>query len=196
MTSRAPTGAAVLQSRVTGAITEAVLAEWTEKGYARMSMEAVARRAGVGKSALYRRWESKQQMALAVLDELHVAAVVVPDTGSLEGDLHGLMTAMQTWLDYPRIVPIMADLVAETTRDPELSHAVETLARAPYRAQAYEIFDRAHARGELHADVDREVVVELIASIVFWRNIVRGEPTTEEYRRNAITTIGRGCSAG
>ena len=178
---------------MTGAITDAILAEWTEKGYARMSMEAVARRAGVGKSALYRRWESKQQMALAVLDDVHVAAVIAPDMGSLEGDLNGLITAMQAWLAHPQIGPIMADLVAETTRDPELGHAVETFARVPYRAQAYEIFDRANARGELHAATDREVGVEPIASIMFWRNISRAEPPTEEYLRKVIATICRGC---
>ncbi|GAA3156686.1 helix-turn-helix domain-containing protein [Nonomuraea salmonea] len=64
MSRRTPTGAAVLQPQVTEAITEAVLDELAENGYARLSMEAVAKRAGVGKSALYRRWASKQEMAM------------------------------------------------------------------------------------------------------------------------------------
>src|SRR5688500_14215538 len=55
MTKRTPTGAAVLQPQVTSAITEAVLDELALHGYGRLSMEAVAKRAEVGKSALYRR---------------------------------------------------------------------------------------------------------------------------------------------
>jgi AcrR family transcriptional regulator len=60
MTRRTPTGAAVLQPEITKAITGAVFDELADQGYARLSMEAVAKRAGVGKSALYRRWPSKQ----------------------------------------------------------------------------------------------------------------------------------------
>ena len=60
--ARTPTGAAVLQPEVTQAITDAVLHELAEQGYGRLSMEAVAKRAGVGKSALYRRWASKDEM--------------------------------------------------------------------------------------------------------------------------------------
>jgi AcrR family transcriptional regulator len=194
MGTRAATGAAVLQTRVTEAITEAVLREWTDKGYARISMEAVARRAGVGKSALYRRWPSKQDMSLAVLDELHVSAVSVPDTGSLAGDLDALMEAMQAWLTYPHIAPIMADLIAETARDPELGQAVETLLRASYRSQLQRVFDRANARGELRSDADPDVIVDLIASIVFWRIVVRAQPLTDDYRRAVLATIQHGCA--
>ena len=106
MTKRAPTGAAVLQPRVTTAITEAVLAELTEHGYGRVSMEAVAKRAGVGKSALYRRWPSEQDMVIAALAELSVPAAEVPDTGSLRGDLRSMLQAVHDWLADPRIAAI------------------------------------------------------------------------------------------
>ena len=73
--ARPASGGAVLRQRVTDAITEAAFAELAEGGYARMSMEAVARRAGVGKAALYRRWPSKLAMVTElirtrVIDEL------------------------------------------------------------------------------------------------------------------------------
>ncbi len=194
MTQRAPAGAAVLQPHVTRAITEAVLSEWADKGYARLSMEAVARRAGVGKSALYRRWSSKQDMALAVLDELRAAAVAIPDTGSLYGDLEALMRAMSAWLTYPRIAPIVADMVAETTRDPNLSEAVETLLRSPQRSEAQPIFDRAIARGELSPDTNPDLILELFASNIHWRIIVRALPVTDDYIRTVITTIQHGLT--
>src|SRR3954470_15417771 len=101
MTRRAPTGAALLQPGVPKAITEAVLAEWAEHGYARLSMEGVAKRAGVGKSALYRRWPSKQEMAVAVISEFSVALAAIPDTGSLRGDLREALDWVVTWLGDP-----------------------------------------------------------------------------------------------
>src|ERR671938_244016 len=61
---REPAGAAVLQESVTAAITSAMFDQLAEIGYARMSMDAVARRAGVGKAAVYRRWRSKQAMLI------------------------------------------------------------------------------------------------------------------------------------
>lgn len=192
MTGRAPAGAAVLQPHVTQAITDAVLQEWTDKGFARMSMETVAKRAGVGKGSLYRRWSSKQDMAMAVLKELRLTVPTDPDTGSLYGDLQALVRAMLAWLADPRIAPILADLVAQTTRDPDLGEAVETLLRSPFRSQAQAMFDRAITRGELSADADPEVILELVASIIYWRIIVRGQPVTDAYLHTVLTTIEYG----
>lgn len=59
-----PAGAAVLRQDVTEAIRAAVLEELAAVGFARMSIEAVARRAGVGKTAVYRRWKSKLHLVL------------------------------------------------------------------------------------------------------------------------------------
>ncbi|RYZ59046.1 MAG: TetR/AcrR family transcriptional regulator, partial [Proteobacteria bacterium] len=56
---RAPSGAAVMQPAVTDALTRELFGEWAERGYAAISLERVALRAGVGKAALYRRWPSK-----------------------------------------------------------------------------------------------------------------------------------------
>ncbi|MEK8169615.1 TetR/AcrR family transcriptional regulator [Streptomyces sp. M19] len=87
-------------------------------------MEAVARRAGVGKSALYRRWSSKRAMVLAVTTELSLELVAdLPDTGTLRGDLLGVLRAVADWLTHPRFARILPDLIAQATRD-------ETLARA------------------------------------------------------------------
>lgn len=189
MSTREPAGAAVLQPRVTDAITEAVLDEWTDNGYARISMEAVARRAKVGKSALYRRWPSKQDMAMAVLGQRSQTAFPAPDTGSLHGDLFAIMQAMHTWLTTPRIAPIVADLVAETTRDPDLGAAVETVLRTPHRAQVQAMFENASARGELGPTADPDIVLELIAAIIYWRAIVRPQPLDDTYLHAVINTI-------
>ena len=156
-----PTGAAVLRPEMTAAITEAVLDELAEQGYSRLSMEAVAKRAGVGKSALYRRWASKQDMALAVIAEFSVAKATFPDTGSLRGDLR--IARRADGLADPS--PVFADPARPRRRDrpqpqvgrPGRKHDGRSAPRAGAR------FQRAIERGELHPDVDMELALDLLA---------------------------------
>lgn len=173
MTRRTPTGAAVLQPAVTKSITEAVLAELAEQGYSRLSMEAVAKRAGVGKSALYRRWPSKQDMAIAVISELSVELAPAPDTGSLRGDMREVLDSMLDWLSHPLFFRILPDLVAEMARNAELGAVVETMIGIPRRARGAEILRRAITRGELSPDLDLEIALDILVGPLYWRLSVR-----------------------
>src|ERR1700749_1860282 len=112
-TERTATGGAALRPRVTDAITEATFTELAGAGYARLSMEGVARRAGVGKAALYRRWSSKQEM----LEELIRAAVEdtlppIPDTGALRTDLRELLGTYRGQLAHPVVSSVGPALLA------------------------------------------------------------------------------------
>ncbi|TYB64405.1 TetR/AcrR family transcriptional regulator [Nonomuraea sp. PA05] len=173
MTRRTPTGAAVLQTSVTEAITEAVLDEWAEHGYGRLSMEAVAKRAGVGKSALYRRWASKEEMAMSVISEILAAETSVPDTGSLRGDVRAALDAIMELYVHPRFSRILPDLAAEAARNPELGHVNESMVCTPRREQSRVMFERAIERGEVPADLDMELVLDLVVAPIYWRLSVR-----------------------
>jgi AcrR family transcriptional regulator len=173
MIRRTPTGAAVLQPAITAAITDAVLTELAEQGYARLSMEAVAKRAGVGKSALYRRWPSKQEMALAVVAEFSVMRAVAPDTGSLRGDIRESLDTLMQWLSHSTFSRILPDLVAEMARNPELSDVVDSMVGQPRRDRARVMLQRAITRGELEPDTDMELALDLLAAPVYWRLLVR-----------------------
>ncbi|MEU0873544.1 TetR/AcrR family transcriptional regulator [Nocardia brasiliensis] len=181
MTRRTPTGAAVLQPEITKSITEAVLDELAEQGFARMSMEAVAKRAGVGKSALYRRWPSKLEMALAVLAEFSVSRATVADTGSLRGDLRETLDGLLEWLTHPRFSRILPDLVAETARNPELAEFVDTMIGTPRRTRGAELLRRAIDRGELPADLNIELALDVVAAPLYWRLSVRSAPIDSDY---------------
>ena len=181
MTRRAPTGAALLQPTVTHAITEAVLDEWAQHGYARLSMEAVAKRAGVGKSALYRRWASKQEMAMTVIAEFCVDRTLVPDTGSLRGDLRGALDGVVRWLTDPRFSRILPDLAAETARNAELGDFSRRMIGTPRRERSETMLRRAVDRGELRPDADLDLVLDLIAAPLYWRLSVRTAPLEPDY---------------
>jgi AcrR family transcriptional regulator len=172
MTGRAPTGGALHRPRVTSAIQEAALAELAEHGYARLSMDAVARRAGVGKAAIYRRWSSK----IALVGDLIGDVFVPPGTSvadNLGDDLHGLMASFAALLSTPRMSAIMADLASEARRSPELSQRIEETVGGPYRSRVTDLLDRAISRGELPPGLDREAALDLTFSSMYWRVVVR-----------------------
>ncbi|MEV4805508.1 TetR/AcrR family transcriptional regulator [Nonomuraea sp. NPDC049421] len=195
MSRRTPTGAAVLQPQVTEAITEAVLDELAANGYARLSMEAVAKRAGVGKSALYRRWASKQEMAMGVIRAYSIAMISVPDTGTLRGDLRASLGVLTQWLTHPRFARILPDLVAEMVRNPELGEVVGLLVGEPKRERTAEIFLRAVERGELPRDTDIDLALDLIAAPVYWRLAVRAAEAGPTYLDDLTDVLLRALSA-
>ncbi|MGW7690876.1 TetR/AcrR family transcriptional regulator [Streptomyces asiaticus] len=194
-TRRPPSGAATLRADKTAAISEAVLDELAEQGYGRLSMEAVAKRAGVGKSALYRRWPSKQRMVIAVVSELSVALVELPDAGSLRGDVLAGLHAVADWLTHPRFSRILPDLIAEAQRDEELSQALARCIGEPRRARMADALDRAVDRGELPPDLDRELALDLLGGLVYWRVSARGAPLEPGYFERAADMALRALDA-
>ena len=180
--ARPASGGAVLRQRVTDAITEAAFAELAEAGYARMSMEAVARRAGVGKAALYRRWPSKLAMVTElirtrVVDELPLP----PATGSLRGDLRGLLGAFRDQLASPLVARIALALLAEASHDGALAEVIYAEAAAPRRAAARAILQGAIDRGELPAGLDPELGTDLLIAPLVFRTLVTRGPSDDEY---------------
>lgn len=189
MTRRSPSGAAVLNSDTTDAINRAALEMLAEVGIGRLSMEAVAKRAGVGKSALYRRWPSKTAMTISVLSEFSVEFAATPDTGSLRSDIRESVDALRVWLDHPLFSRILPDLVAESGRDPELAELHTTMIGIPRRDRAAEIFARARDRGEIADDADIELAMDLLAGPVYWRSAVRAQPVDSAYLDSVTDAI-------
>lgn len=160
---REPVGAAVLQESVTAAITSAMFDQLAETGYARMSMDAVARRAGVGKAAVYRRWPSKQAMLIDLVGAaMRRNLPEVPDAGSLAGDVRGFLDLIVTQVADARVRRIALDVLVETTRIPELAAGLQDAVAAPRRSAAATVLTRAIERGELPADLDRELGLDLL----------------------------------
>ncbi len=193
--ARTPTGAAVLQPEVTQAITDAVLHELAEQGYGRLSMEAVAKRAGVGKSALYRRWTSKHEMITAVVAEFSVSRAVLEDTGSLRGDLRVTLQAMIDWLTHPVFSRILPDLVAEGARNPEMAESARTTIGGPRRDRAEVMLRRAMDRGELPADLDVEMAMDVLGAPIYWRMVVRRAPVEPDYLDRLVEYVLRALGA-
>ncbi|PXY18970.1 TetR/AcrR family transcriptional regulator [Prauserella muralis] len=182
-------GSAALRPKVTDAIVEAVLAELAERGFLGMSMDGVARRAGVGKSALYRRWPSKVEMTADVLSTLSVTEEPAADTGSLEQDVRALLDDILNWLSAPQVRRIYPDLLAEAQRNPMLAEALMDHIGNPRRLRAQAVLDRAAARGELAGNADQDLILDVFGSLIFWRMIALSRPVTPSYLDKVASLI-------
>ena len=176
--ARRTTGGPVLQDDVTDAITAAFFEELASCGYGKLSMDAIARRAGTGKAAIYRRWPFKQAMTVALVSNVAVTAIPAADTGSLRGDIRHFLTEAHAALRHPLARTIVPDLLAEVTRNTELAKALQTTIQAPRRASAARLLQRAIDRGELPADIDIELGLDFLAGPLYWRQVVGGLPVT------------------
>lgn len=170
---RAPSGAAVMQARVTDALTRALFVEWSQRGFAALSLEAVAKRAGVSKMALYRRWPSKLAMISDRLDAVGIELTDIPNQGSLTRDVRAALLDIRRLLRHPLIRRIVPDLHAELPRSRGLRALIGPF-QAARRARAERVIHRAIARGELAADINLELANDVLIAPLYWRMIVIG----------------------
>ncbi|MFJ8694111.1 TetR/AcrR family transcriptional regulator [Streptomyces roseolilacinus] len=169
---RAPAGAAVLREDVTEAIRAAVFEELAAVGFARMSIEGIARRAGVGKTAVYRRWKSKLSLVLDLLTAFAVEGLPAPATGSLYGDVRALLEVAAHALRHPVASQVIPDLLVEAARHPEIAEAVRTTLLDSQRGVVAQVVREAVARGELAEGADADRALDLIVGPLYWRLVV------------------------
>lgn len=173
---RVPAGAAVLREDVTDAIRSAVFEELAAVGFARMSIEGIARRAGVGKTAVYRRWKSKLHLVLDLVSAVAVQGMPAPATGSLYGDVRAVLELAAYALRHPLASQVIPDLLVEAARNPEISATIKAALLDPQRGIAAVVVRDAVARGELPEGSDPDRALDLIVGPLYWRlAVVRGE---------------------
>lgn len=188
---RRPAGAAVPSERVTEAIRTATFALLAEVGFGRLSIEAVAKRAEVSKTAIYRRWTSKQELVVDLVAPVTMAGLTVPDTGAFATDLEAYLRAARDVLSHPLVRVIAPDLLAEAARNPELSQALVGALREPRREQAAGLFHRAIARGELPAETDVDLALDMVAGPLYWRLAVTHAEASDDYLRRLVSALVR-----
>jgi AcrR family transcriptional regulator len=186
---RTPAGAAVLRTDITVAIRNAVMNELAEVGYGRLSIEAVARRAGVGKTAIYRRWSNKLEMVLEIVSDVAGRAVPLPDTGTFAGDLQLLMMIVSKALQHRIASQIIPDLMAEASRNPQIAETLQRALRTHQISVGDKLVGQAVARGELPPDADPELAVDLILGPLYWRLAVARNPLSDDYLEKLIEAV-------
>lgn len=172
-------GGALLRADRTQAIWRAAIVELARVGYARLSMESVARRAGVGKAALYRRWPSKEAMIVGLVSSIQPGIVTADDLGSLESDVRDYIARGFQLLRRPLAARILPDLYAETSRDTALATAIRATVQQRKRESIRALLERALERGELVQAPNYELAFDLLVGPIYWRALITKSPITE-----------------
>jgi AcrR family transcriptional regulator len=152
-------------------------------------MEAVARRAGVGKAAVYRRWPGKDAMIVEVLTGAGLEFAQSPDTGSLSGDLTHYVRHAISILRRPLASRIIPHLYAEMNSNTSFGRLVRSTIQPGKRALASEIVRRAVNRGEVDSGVDMELALDMLAGPLYWRVLVTRGDTGSGYVEGLVRFI-------
>src|ERR1700744_2789437 len=165
-----------------------------ERGLDAFSMDGGPARAGVSKATIYRWWPTKESLALdALYTEWSVAAPVPRDTGSLRGDLIELLSPWAQFVgSQQQYAWVIAALLAKARIDPASAAESQQRVVQPRRGQPRDIFVRAIERGEIPADLDLEVALDLIYGPLYHRLLQGHAPLDDAFVKAAIELALRG----
>jgi AcrR family transcriptional regulator len=178
--------------QIDAAVLRATIAVVREAGYGGFTLEEVARRAGTTKPAIYRRWPNRQRLLLAALGR-RLGELRAPDTGCTLCDLDECLKVFVA--AFRRMPPgVIAPLLADCAGDRELRAAFMTALFDPPRAAVRDTLERARARGDLRDDVDLDLIVDLIGSLVHYRALFGHAPTSDTEIERAVEALLQGIA--
>jgi AcrR family transcriptional regulator len=162
---------------VDDAILTATIELLGEVGYTATSMEEVRRRAGVGKDTLYRRWPAKEALVRDAIARLAAREITVPHTADPAADLRAYLTEIVRILTVGDFGRIIAGLVGEAARSPQL--AVTFHAFWAERRNAARTVVRRWLEATRPGDLDAaDLFVDLLAGALYYRHLLSGAPLT------------------
>ncbi|MFG2307330.1 TetR/AcrR family transcriptional regulator [Streptomyces sp. NPDC048566] len=150
-----------------------------EVGYAGLSIEAVGRRAGVGKHTIYRRWPSKAALLLDALSRVWTTDLDYHDTGDVRADLREQFLRSGHSLSTPPIGPVYRAVIAEAQGDADLRRTLHERFLATVERSTLERITRAQRTGELTPDADLEFAAEVLCGTLYYRSLLSTRPIDE-----------------
>ncbi len=156
-----------------------------------LTMEQVARRAGVGKPTLYKWWPTKAALIMAMFHERLAATPEVPNAKTAEGAIRAKMQRLVAELNG-LFGKVMAELIAEGQSEPDVLRDLYDRHISGRRASTVADIERGKASGEIRPDVDSNLLVDVIFGPVYYRLLLKLGPLTEEYGDDLVTQAFRG----
>jgi AcrR family transcriptional regulator len=154
------------------AILDATLELLAKEGFQGLSIEEVAARAGVGKTTIYRRWSSKEELVIDAIQAIQVDLSMV-DTGNFRNDLVTLFkTAYQSMMAHPLLEQLVVKIIGEYQTNPEIFQVFITQLLLPRFQQFRHMVEQAQARNEIRRDIDWTLVIELVAGSLYFHWII------------------------
>ena len=179
-----------LHRAILDAARELLIAE----GFAALRLEHVAARAHVGKATIYRRWPSKEALALELLMELAAPHIAIKETGDTRAELLAAVTNAMRALTETPFGPVMRALLSQIAINPSLGDPFRAGVVQARRDEVARVIARGVSRGDLRADIDYEVATELLVGPVYFRLMFGGE-LTHAFAERVVDALLRGYAA-
>ncbi|MGI5490863.1 TetR/AcrR family transcriptional regulator [Microtetraspora malaysiensis] len=176
----------------TRVITQAALALAQEAGYAKLSIEAVAARAGVGKHTIYRRWPSKGLLFLDSLLSQNEPDLDYPDTGDVLADLRRQIYAAVDLLGNPPWGPLYRALIAEAQHDPAVAAGLNERFIRPQADKTVARLKAAQEQGQISRGFDLNLAMAVLSGPLYFSLLITQEPTTHDYVDRVLEALFAG----
>jgi len=144
-----------------------------DEGVSGFTIDEVARRSGVAKTTIYRRWSSTDALLVTAL-ECTIEHLATPNTGSLRSDLIEIYTAVMSMMEQPEVFGTMLGALARAANDPDFHRVLREFEKERHQPLRT-ILQLAQARGEIAADADLELMMDFVEGPVVARRILKLE---------------------
>jgi AcrR family transcriptional regulator len=183
--------------RADKAILRATVEMLAEEGYQALTIEGIAERAGVGKTTIYRRFSTIEEILVRAFGELDLD-FDIPDTGSTREDLLQLGHAFREQAATVLIFPVMGQIVGTALSNPAVLDAFRKHLMNPRQATIRKILQRGVERGDVRPDIDIELIADLIPGGIIFHKLFQLAPDamlSADYPDRVLDTIWNGIKA-
>jgi len=181
--------------QVRSAILDAALVVAADPGRSAVTVEAIARLAGVGKQTIYRWWRSPYEVLGEALGEYAAHEVPVPATGDLRSRLTAFLTATFLKASSPTTAGSLRAIVTACDRDPAAARLLSRFT-AERRKVLRGLFAGAVDRGELPGDADLDLLTDQAFGVLWYRLLVGHAPLDEGTARRLAQALVRQAGTG
>jgi AcrR family transcriptional regulator len=160
-----------------------------ERGYAAVTIEGIAARAGVAKQTIYRWWPSKFEVLMDTFLEDAAGALRIPDTGTTAGDLRQHLRQLAEFLTGAAAGKVMLALIGQAQHDSAAAAVFQQRYLDERRALDRAILERGVTRGDIRGDVDLELVIDMIYGPVYHRVLLTGLPVDSAFTDGLVDRV-------
>jgi AcrR family transcriptional regulator len=164
------------------------------EGFAAVTVEAIAERAGVSKATIYRWWPNRAAVVMDGFLSIVSSEVPFPHTGHAREDIRIHMRRLAEAFSG-NLGRTVAALIAEGQADPELAEALRSRWLSVRRTEAREILELGIERSELREDLDPEVAVDVLYGPIYYRMLVGHAPLDEDFANTLADHVFAGLRA-
>jgi AcrR family transcriptional regulator len=166
-----------------------------ERGFAGLTIEGIAARAGVAKQTIYRWWPSKVDILLEAFADDMAEHLTPPDLGSLSLDLSAHLHNLAQFLTTTDPGAVFRALAGQAQHDPAVAVRFRDDCLSQQRLRDRVPFERAVERGELTSDLDLDFAVDQVFGPVYYRILVTGEAVPQSFTDSLVFAFLRSWTA-